>query len=83
MKVEVPDFLALGQRMPPPPKRNGTRTSNTSVLGLNNVGSVRARVCMHLQRGKKKEREECVNCSVSTCQADTGKFLRSRDQQGI
>lgn len=39
-------------------------------------------VCVHIC-SQGKEREECVNCSVSTCQAAKGKFLRSHDQQGI
>lgn len=62
VKVEVPDFLALGQRTPPPPKCNSTWTPNTSVLGLNNVGSMRAHACLctHRQRGKKRGRSVLI-----------------------
>lgn len=60
VKVEVPDFLALGQRMPPLPKCNSTQTPNTSVLGLNNVDSVCVRMCIHLQWGKKKGRSVVI-----------------------
>lgn len=48
--------------------------SNTSAHGLNNVGSVHAGVCVYICSEGKREREERVNCSMSTCQADTESF---------
>ena len=60
VKVGVPDFFALGQRMSPPPKCNGTWTPNTSVLGLNNVGSVRTRVYTSAAREKERGRSVLI-----------------------
>lgn len=57
VKVEVPDFLALGQRIPPPPKQLGTWTPKRIVDRI----TLAACVCVCTSAAREEESEEgCV-----------------------